>query len=188
MEECVDGEYQVFKSRDGAFIRKHFFGRYPETAALVEDWSDEKIWRSTRGGHDPRKFTRHTRRRRSKKTSRRDPGEDRQGLRHGRGGRRHDARPSIEEDGRRCASPVSRSLQGSGGRRGVGRVAIHSISEVRPSDEYLQKTRRNPRRIPSARRRKSSATLQAPPLSLFESHLKGSEGREISTTMAFVRI
>ncbi len=55
MEECVDGEYQVFKSRDGAYIREKFFGRYPETAALVEDWSDEKIWRLTRGGLDPSK-------------------------------------------------------------------------------------------------------------------------------------
>src|SRR6185312_9812390 len=55
MEECVDGEYQVFKSRDGAYIREKFFGRHPETAALVADWSDEKIWRLTRGGHDPSK-------------------------------------------------------------------------------------------------------------------------------------
>ena len=55
MEECVDGEYQDFKSKDGAYIRENFFGRYPETAALVADWSDEKIWRLTRGGHDPSK-------------------------------------------------------------------------------------------------------------------------------------
>ncbi|MEO1329339.1 MAG: pyruvate dehydrogenase (acetyl-transferring), homodimeric type [Pseudomonadota bacterium] len=55
MEECVDGEYQDFKSKDGAYIRKNFFGRYPETAAMVEDWSDDKIWSLTRGGHDPRK-------------------------------------------------------------------------------------------------------------------------------------
>ena len=44
MEECVDGEYQDFKSKNGAYIRENFFGRYPETAALVADWSDEKIW------------------------------------------------------------------------------------------------------------------------------------------------
>src|SRR6478752_9111148 len=55
MEECVDGEYQTFKAKDGAYIRKHFFGRYPETAALVADWSDDRIWSLTRGGHDPRK-------------------------------------------------------------------------------------------------------------------------------------
>src|SRR6201992_1804020 len=52
MEECVDGEYQDFKSKDGAYIRKNFFGRYPETAAMVEDWTDAEIWALTRGGHD----------------------------------------------------------------------------------------------------------------------------------------
>ena len=56
MEECVDGEYQDFKSKNGAYIREQFFGRYPETAALVADWSDEKIWSLRRGGHDPRKI------------------------------------------------------------------------------------------------------------------------------------
>src|SRR6059036_1528882 len=55
MEECLDGEYQAFKSRDGAFVRKEFFGRYPETAALVADWTDDQIWALSRGGHDPMK-------------------------------------------------------------------------------------------------------------------------------------
>ena len=56
MEECVDGEYQDFKSKSGAYIREKFFGRYPETAEMVRDWSDEKIWRLTRGGHDSKKI------------------------------------------------------------------------------------------------------------------------------------
>ena len=55
MEECVDGEYQDFKSKDGAYIRENFFGRYPETLALVADMSDDEIWWLTRGGHDPSK-------------------------------------------------------------------------------------------------------------------------------------
>ena len=53
MEECVDGEYQDFKSKNGAYVREHFFGKYPETAALVKDWSDDEIWALRRGGHDP---------------------------------------------------------------------------------------------------------------------------------------
>jgi pyruvate dehydrogenase E1 component len=53
MEECVDGEYQAFRSKDGAFIRKEFFGKYPETLELVSDMSDDDIWRLQRGGHDP---------------------------------------------------------------------------------------------------------------------------------------
>ncbi len=55
MDETVDGDYQTFKSKSGAYIREHFFGKYPETAKLVEDWSDEEIWALRRGGHDPQK-------------------------------------------------------------------------------------------------------------------------------------
>jgi pyruvate dehydrogenase E1 component len=55
MEECVDGEYQDFKSKNGAYVREHFFGKYPELAQMVADWSDDEIWALTRGGHDPLK-------------------------------------------------------------------------------------------------------------------------------------
>ncbi|MEO1191147.1 MAG: pyruvate dehydrogenase (acetyl-transferring), homodimeric type [Pseudomonadota bacterium] len=55
MEETVDGDYQAFKSKGGAYTRENFFGRYPETAALVADMSDEEIWQLQRGGHDPHK-------------------------------------------------------------------------------------------------------------------------------------
>lgn len=55
MNETVDGDYQTFKSKDGAYVREHFFGKYPETAALVKDWSDDQIWSLNRGGHDPKK-------------------------------------------------------------------------------------------------------------------------------------
>lgn len=55
MEECVDGEYQNFKAKDGAYVREHFFGKYPELKAMVANMSDEDIWRLNRGGHDPHK-------------------------------------------------------------------------------------------------------------------------------------
>src|SRR4030067_354213 len=55
MEECVDGDYQTFKARDGAYVREHFFGKYPELKELVNSWSDDDIWRLNRGGHDPHK-------------------------------------------------------------------------------------------------------------------------------------
>ena len=55
MEECVDGEYQAFKAKGGAYVRQEFFGRYPETAALVADWTDEQLTSLHRGGHDPKK-------------------------------------------------------------------------------------------------------------------------------------
>ena len=55
MEECVDGEYQRFKANDGAYVRKHFFGKYPELLEMVANMSDDDIWRLNRGGHDPHK-------------------------------------------------------------------------------------------------------------------------------------
>ncbi len=55
MEECVDGEYQAYKARDGAYVREHFFGKYPELKAMVANMTDDDIWRLNRGGHDPHK-------------------------------------------------------------------------------------------------------------------------------------
>ncbi len=54
MNETVDGDYRTYKSKDGAYVREHFFGKYQETAALVADWTDEQIWALNRGRHDPK--------------------------------------------------------------------------------------------------------------------------------------
>ncbi|MGQ9831678.1 MAG: pyruvate dehydrogenase (acetyl-transferring), homodimeric type [Thermochromatium sp.] len=56
MEECVDGDYQAYKAKGGAYTREHFFGKYPELKAMVANMSDEDIWRLNRGGHDPIKI------------------------------------------------------------------------------------------------------------------------------------
>ncbi|PLK58439.1 pyruvate dehydrogenase (acetyl-transferring), homodimeric type [Candidatus Palibaumannia cicadellinicola] len=56
MNETVDGDYQTFKSKNGAYVRKHFFGKYHETTELVKNMSDEEIWALNRGGHDPKKI------------------------------------------------------------------------------------------------------------------------------------
>ncbi|VFP79148.1 pyruvate dehydrogenase (acetyl-transferring), homodimeric type [Buchnera aphidicola] len=56
MNETVDGDYQTFKSKNGAYIRKHFFGKYKETKKLVEDMTDDDIWKLNRGGHDFKKI------------------------------------------------------------------------------------------------------------------------------------
>jgi len=55
MNSIPDGDFQTFKANDGAYVREHFFGRDPRTAAMVENWSDDEIWRLSRGGHDYRK-------------------------------------------------------------------------------------------------------------------------------------
>ena len=188
MEECVDGEYQVFKSRDGAYIRENFFGRYPETAELVADWTDEKIWRLTRGGHDPSKVyaayhaaVHHHAQptcilaKTVKGYGMGNAGEatmlahqskkmDLDALRHFR-----DRFKVPLADDKLADVPFIRFPEGS------------------PEDVYLHKTRAALGGYLPARRRKSQS-LAVPPLSAFETQLKGSEGREISTTMAFVRI
>jgi pyruvate dehydrogenase E1 component len=56
MEECVDGDFQAFKAKGGAYLRQHFFGKYPELLKLVEDKTDEQLARLHRGGHDPGKI------------------------------------------------------------------------------------------------------------------------------------
>ena len=55
MEDCVDGDYQTFKSRDGAYVREHFFGRDPRLLERVAHMCDEEIWLLNRGGHDQQK-------------------------------------------------------------------------------------------------------------------------------------
>ncbi|HEB97793.1 MAG TPA: pyruvate dehydrogenase (acetyl-transferring), homodimeric type [Sedimenticola thiotaurini] len=55
MEECVDGDYQAYKAKGGAYTREHFFGKYPELKEMVANMTDEDIWRLNRGGHDPHK-------------------------------------------------------------------------------------------------------------------------------------
>ncbi|RUO99819.1 pyruvate dehydrogenase (acetyl-transferring), homodimeric type [Hyphomicrobium sp.] len=188
MEECVDGEYQVFKSRDGAFIRKHFFGRYPETAALVEDWSDEKIWRLTRGGHDPSKVyaayaaaTEHKNQPTcilAKTVKGYGMGAAGEGTMLAHQSKKMDV-DALRHFRDRFKVPVSDQQ--------IGELSFIRFEKGSPEDEYLHAMRSKLGGYLPQRRRKSTA-LEAPPLSLFESQLKGSDGREISTTMAFVRI
>ncbi len=189
MEECVDGEYQVFKSRDGAFIRKNFFGRYPETAALVEDWSDEKIWRLTRGGHDPSKVyaayaaaSEHKDQPTcilAKTVKGYGMGAAGEGTMLAHSSKKMDV-PALRQFRDRFKVPVDDDE--------IDTLPFIRFPKGSPEDDYLHATREKLGGYLPQRRRKSSISLEAPPLSLFESQLKGSEGREISTTMAFVRI
>jgi pyruvate dehydrogenase E1 component len=56
MMDTVDGEYQNYKANDGAYVRKHFFGKHPKLLEMVSRMSDDDIWRLNRGGHDPHKI------------------------------------------------------------------------------------------------------------------------------------
>jgi pyruvate dehydrogenase E1 component len=188
MNECVDGDYQTFKANDGAYVREHFFGRYPETAALVANWSDEQIWALQRGGHDPRKVyaafkaaTEHTGQptvvlaKTIKGYGMGSSGEA-QNIAHQQ---KHLDLAAMRQFRDRFHIPVSD-------------VHLHHVPFYRPDEEspelvYLRERQRSLGTVPQ-RRRRSTVSLQVPALEAFDSQLKATGEREISTTMAFVRV
>jgi pyruvate dehydrogenase E1 component len=186
MEEAVDGEYQTFKANDGAYVREHFFGKYPETRAMVEDWSDEQIWQLRRGGHDPQKVyaayaaaVRHTGEptvilaKTIKGFGMGEAGEGRN-ITHQQKAMNEEARLAIRD---RLGLPLT-DEQATG-------AFLHRPSEESPELRYLLERRAALGGSLPARNRVSDPLPTPEP---FESVLEGSGERENSTTMAFVRI
>ena len=98
MDEVVDGEYQTYVTKDGAYIRKNFFGKYPELLDLVAHLSDDELFKLHRGGHDPRKvYNAYKAAVETNGPAHGDSGQDHQGLRAGRSRRRPQHHPSAEE-------------------------------------------------------------------------------------------
>lgn len=84
MDEVIDGEYQDYKAKDGAFVREHFFNS-PELQAMVADLSDDEIWKLNRGGHDPYQgLCGLSPGGQPQRAADRDPGQNSQGLWHRR--------------------------------------------------------------------------------------------------------
>ena len=188
MEECVDGEYQNFKAKGGAYTRENFFGKYPELKAMVANMSDEEIWRLNRGGHDPRKvYAAYA----AAATHRGQPtvilAKTVKGFGMGKSGEgqmvAHQQKKLSDEDLRgfrdRFNIPVSDEE--------VSRLPFRRPDEDGEELRYLRSKRKSLGGYLPARRR-TGAPLPVPSLDLFKPLLEGSEGREISTTMAFVRI
>ena len=164
MEEAVDGEYQVYKARDGAYVREHFFGKYPELAERVEDMTDEEIWDLNRGGHDAEEGLRRLRRgpgRRAQPDG--DPREDDQGLRDGRGRRGPEHHPPAEEDERGGAARLPRPLRARDLRRGgrAGRVPQARPTTRRDDATCASAARRSAGYLPARRRRVEAAARAA---------------------------
>ena len=188
MEECVDGDYQAFKANDGAFVRKEFFGRYPETAAMVADWTDEQIWALTRGGHDPMKvYTAY------------------------KAAVEHKAQPTVILAKTVKGFGMGEAMEGQNIAHQAKKMKAEHIRTFRdrfhlpiPDDELetlpfyrppddsaeMRWLRERLQALGGGlpRRRRTAEPLAVPPLSAFEAQLKGSGERELSTTMAFVRI
>ena len=188
MMECVDGEYQTFKSKDGAYVREYFFNT-PELKALVADWSDEEIWHLNRGGHDPHKIYAALRRGgQSQGPADGDPRQDDQGLRHGRVGRGAEHHAPAEEDVDRSDPHVPRPLPDPGARRQARRRAVRHVPRGLAGARVHARAADGARRLPAHAPRASRRRLPMPELAAFERFLKSTDEREISTTMAFVQI
>jgi pyruvate dehydrogenase E1 component len=188
MEECVDGDYQDFKSKNGAYIRDHFFGRYPETAAMVASWSDDRIWKLTRGGHDPLKVYAAFK---SAVETRGRPTviltKTVKGYGMGEAGEGQMITHQQKKMGEHALLEFRDRFQVPLTDEEVKNIPFIRLPEGSDEEAYLRARREALGGYLPSRRRKTAA-LQAPPLSAFEAQLKATEGRQISTTMAFVRV
>ncbi len=187
MEGCVDGEYQNFKSKGGAYMREHFFGKDPELLEMVANMSDEEIWNLNRGGHDARKV--YAAYAAAIQPSGRPTvilAKTVKGFGLGKTAEGQMARIS------RKSSTTSRCA-----RFAIAQYPDHATPKSAPcrsagrprtaGDAVSARAPRGPWRL-SAGAQGTAPALTVPPLSAFQAMLDGTGEREISTTMAFVRI
>jgi pyruvate dehydrogenase E1 component len=188
MDECVDGDYQTFKSRDGAYVREHFFGRDPVLLDRVRDMSDEEIWLLNRGGHDQQKVyaayhaaANHT-------------GQPTvilaktiKGYGMGVSGEgqmiTHQAKKMTEEALLAFRDRFELPLSDEQARA----AEYYKAPEDAPEMQYLRE-RRSELGGSLPVRRRTAEPLEAPELGLFKGQLEDTGEREVSTTMAFVRV
>ncbi|MDA8256993.1 MAG: pyruvate dehydrogenase (acetyl-transferring), homodimeric type [Betaproteobacteria bacterium] len=188
MMECVDGDYQTFKARDGAYVREHFFGKYPELAKLVSTWSDDDIWRLNRGGHDPHKVyaayaaaVAHT-------------GQPTvilaktiKGYGMGEAGEAMNITHQQKKMGTTSVKAFRDRFKLPVKDEDLEKLPYLTFPEGSPELNYMRERRMALGGYSPARRRQAES-LPVPPLAAFDALLKaGGEGREFSTTMSFVR-
>jgi pyruvate dehydrogenase E1 component len=189
MEEAVDGEYQDFKSKNGSYVREKFFGVYPELAEMVAGMTDDEIWALNRGGHDPVKVyaayaaaVRHTGQptvilaKTIKGYGMGESGEG-QNITHQQ---KHMADASLVKFRDRFSLPLTDEQ--------LAAMPFLRFDEDSEELAYLRERRTALGGYLPSRRQKSTESLPVPELSAFGGQLGGTPGRQISTTMAFVRI
>jgi len=188
MEECVDGEYQNFKAKGGAYTREHFFGKYPELKEMVAAMSDQDIWRLNRGGHDPHKvYAAYHAAVNHKGQPTVILAKTVKGYGMGLAGEgqniTHQQKSmdvtSLKAFRDRFDLPITDEQ--------VESLSFYKPAADTPEMLYMAERRAAMGGSVPARRRKGNE-LTIPPLSAFENMLVSSGEREISTTMAFVRI
>jgi pyruvate dehydrogenase E1 component len=188
MGEAVDGEYQNFKAKGGAYVRKEFFGKYPELLKLVEHMSDEEIGNLRRGGHDPLKvYNAYKRAIENTGSPTVILAKTIKGYGLGEAGEGRNVthqQKKLNEDEmlnfrRRFDIPISEET-------------VHTASFYKPADDspelrYIRE-RRDALGGALPARTVPKIEITAPPIELFAESIAGSQGREVSTTMAFVRV
>ncbi len=188
MEDCVDGEYQSFKANGGAYTREHFFGKHPQLREMVATMSDEEIWRLNRGGHDARKVyaaydlaVRTTGRPTvilCKTVKGFGLGKTAEGQMVAHQQKKLDV-VALREMRDRFHLPID--------DEDLDRLPFRRPADDSEEMRYLHERRRALGGYLPARDT-ASKPLPVPPLSTFSSMLESTGDRQISTTMAFVRI
>lgn len=188
MEECVDGEYQNFKAKGGAYTREHFFGKYPQLKEMVAAMSDDDIWRLNRGGHDPHKvFAAYSAAVNHKGQPTVILAKTVKGYGMGLAGEAQNTThqqksmdmESLKKFRDRFDLPITDEQ--------VENLSYYKPAEDSPEMQYMAARRAAMGGFVPQRRRKGNE-LTVPELSAFENMLAATGEREISTTMAFVRI
>ncbi len=188
MEDCVDGDYQTFKSRDGAYVREHFFGRDPVLLERVSHMSDEEIWLLNRGGHDQQKvYAAYHAAAAHKGQPTVILAKTIKGYGMGVSGEgqmiTHQAKKMTEDAllafRDRFELPLSDEQ--------VRAAEYYKPPADSPEMEYMRECREALGGSLPVRRRQAEP-LKVPELDTFKSQLEGTGEREISTTMAFVRV
>ncbi|MGB2850634.1 MAG: pyruvate dehydrogenase (acetyl-transferring), homodimeric type [Solirubrobacterales bacterium] len=189
MEEAVDGEYQTYKSRDGAFVREHFFGAYPELLKRVEGMSDDEVWNLNRGGHDAGKVYA------AYKAASEHTGQPTvilaktiKGYGMGEAGEGQNITHQQKKMNVEALRAFRDRFELDISDEDVDRVAFYRPPEDSPEMTYLRERRQALGGYLPQRTQRVDEPLQVPGLEAFKSQLEGSGEREISTTMAFVRV
>jgi pyruvate dehydrogenase E1 component len=188
MMECVDGDYQTFKARDGAYVRKHFFGKYPELEKMVSTWTDDDIWRLNRGGHDPHKvYAAYAAAVAHKGQPTVILAKTIKGYGMGEAGEAQNITHQQKKMGTTSVKAFRDRFKLPVKDEDLEKLPYLTFPEGSPELNYMRERRMAlGGYLPS--RRATAEAMPVPPLSAFDALLKaGGEGREFSTTMSFVR-
>jgi pyruvate dehydrogenase E1 component len=188
MMECVDGEYQGYKAKGGAFTREHFFGKYPETAAMVANMSDEEIWWLNRGGHDPNKvYAAYHAAMNHKGQPTVILAKTVKGYGMGEAGEGLNPTHQQKKMGEEALKAFRDRFSIPIGDDKIAEAPFYRPPDTSKEIQYLRARRKELGGYLPARRR-TAAPLTVPSLDAFEVQLKSSGDHQMSTTMVFVRI